>query len=244
MKKINVFLVVLAVFLSPLKFVQAESSCSYSEQVEFNNLAANIRATYEAVDIYYGKAIDIDGTGEEVDVYSRGLKISILNITDDIYIKVKNTITEEEKTYYYKDTIDGVLTFDTDEVDEVTAYQVEIYANKYSCINELYRVYSFTTPRYNSYSKMEICKDNPGFYYCQEFVQSKEIDINTFYKNLDNYKIKEEEKIEEESKTFWDRIKEFYGEHALVINLTASVIIIAGVTTTVILVKKRRSRVL
>lgn len=245
MKKFSIIVLALITILTSQKFVNAESSCSYSEQVEFNNLAANVKSTYEAVDIYDGKTIDIDGTGNEVDNSVRGLRISILNITDDIYIKLKNKNTNEEKTYYYKDTTNGTLTFDTIDVLEVTEYTVEVYANKYSCAGELYRTFTFTTPRYNRFSLYTVCNDNPGFYYCQEFVQSAEIsleDISTLLIKYQDQQKQEEE--QEENKGLWDKIKEFYKEHTIAINIGASVLVIVGVTSTVILVKKRRSRVL
>ncbi len=245
MKKISILILGLITILTPQKFVYAESSCSYSEQVEFNNLAANVQGTYEAVDIYNGKSINVDSEDEEeVDSYVRGLRISILNITDDIYIKLIDSNSKNERTYYYKDTNDGVLTFDVSDVFAVTEYTVEVYANKHSCAGELYRTFTFTTPRYNYYSAMDICKDNPGFYYCQEFVQSTEIGIDNFYNMLENYAKEEEQKQEEENKNLWDKIKDFYKEHTVAVNIGASVLVIVGVTSTVILVKKRRSRVL
>lgn len=243
MKKINIFILVLALSLSFFKTTHAASSCSYSEQVEFNDLAANVKTSYEPIDIVDGKAIDIDGTGEEVDLIVRGLKLSILNITNDIYIKLINNKTEQESTYYYNNTTDGVINIQTKDVLTPVNYTVEVYANKYSCVGELYRKFDFQTPAYNPYSELQICQENPGFYYCQEFISNNNIDLNTFYKDLENYKVEEEIK-EEKSKTFWEKIKEFYNNNALTIYIIAGVIIIAGVTTTVILVKKRRSRVL
>ncbi len=245
MKKISILILGLITILTPQKFVYAESSCSYSEQVEFNNLAANVQGTYEAVDIYNGTTIDIDGTGEEIDNYVRGLRISILNITDDIYIKLINGNSKEERTYYYKDTNDGILTFDTSDVLDVVEYTVEVYANKHSCVGELYRTFTFTTPRYNRFSLYTICNDNPGFYYCQEFIQSAEIsleDINSLLVKYQSQQKQEEE--QEKNKGLWNKLKDFYKEHTVAVNIGASVLVIVGVTSTVILVKKRRSRVL
>ena len=224
MKKIKFLLLTLVVFLIPINsVVKAASSCSYEEQVEFNNLAANVSYSYEATDIYSGKAINIDGDEEEVDIYVRGLKITILNITDDIYVKLINNRTRENKIYYNKDTQDGVLTITTDDVDEITDYKLEVYANKYSCAGELYRSATFTTPRYNYYSSLSACDDNPGFYYCQEFINSEDISLGDFTERLEKYRNEQEEEPPVE-KGFWQKLIEFYKNHMLV--------------------KKRRSRIL
>ena len=218
MIKIKQFLIVFVIFLSAINHVNAASSCSYEQQVEFNNLASNVKVSYEAVDIYDGKAINIDGDGKEVDVYIRGLNINILNITEGIYIKVIDKKDDSSRVYHYSDSVDGVVTFQIKDVDEVGNYTIEVYADKYSCINELYRSIPFTTPRYNNYSEMAVCQENPGFYYCQEFINSDAIDINSFHSYLNNYRTEEDKRREEEKKSIWDKIKDYLYKCFLIIN--------------------------
>ena len=49
---------------------------------------------------------------------------------------------------------------------------------------------------------------------------------------------------EQEEKGFFAKIKNFYKENKVTINILGSIVVVGGVVTTVILIKKRRSRVL
>ncbi len=240
------------IFLTP-NLVHAESACSYSEQAEINNIVANVRATYEAIDIYDGKVLDIDNADEngnipEIDYYKKGFNISILNITEDIYIKVTNDFNNDVKTFDYKSSKEGIVNFQTSDIDRLITYTIEIYANKYACAGELFRKFTITTPVYNRYSKMIACKNNPDFYYCQEFLPSENITLDEFGSKIKEYEQKksaEENQLKEKNKNWIERIKEFYTNNALWINISGiAIVVVAGVATTVILVKKKRSRVL
>lgn len=237
------------IFLTP-NFVHAESSCSYNEQAELNDIVANVKANYEVVNIYNGKFLDIDNQDEngnipEVDSYIKGFDISILNLTEDIYVKISNDKNSESMTYYYKDTNNGMITFRTTEIEKLVNYTIEVYSNKYSCVGELYRSIPLSTPIYNPYSEMIACQDNPEFYYCQEFIPSENISLNEFAEKIQKYEqeTKPEEKEVNEKENFFERIKRFYTYNKTLI-YSIGIVIVVGVATTVILVKKKRSRVL
>lgn len=236
----------LGILTTPI-IVNAESSCSYKEQAELNNIAANVKANYEAIDVVVGRGINPDSEStEEFDVYGRALKINILNITDDVYVKIKNNDTNEERTYYKKDTTDGVVSFNKEDVDSVTSYKIEVYANKYSCTGDLVRTFDFVTPQYNFFSELEICNTYPEYYYCQEFITSDNISYDSFINNMEKLKeeTKEQEKKKEEKKGLLTKIKEFYKKNKIAIDIAGCIIVVGGITATVILIKKRRGRVL
>lgn len=253
MKTNFVKLFLLAIIFWTPNLVNAESACSYSEQAELNDIVANVKATYEIVEVYNGKILDIDnpnedGTFPEIDKYTKNFKISILNITDDIYVKVSNDDDTEVKTFKASDAVDGVVSFQTSKKYAMVTYTIEIFANKYSCIGESFRKITLTTPMYNHYSKNNLCQENPDFYYCQEFISTENISLDDFKNRVAEYqqaKEKEHEaQLEKENKNFWERIKEFYNNNTLIVNGVIVIIIAMGVATTVILVKKKRSRVL
>lgn len=246
-KSIVGVILVLSLLFGP-KFVVA-SSCSYSEQAELNNKAANVRTTYEIVEVKDGTAIDVDNSTTEnqilVDVIKKGFNINVLNITDDIFVKISNDKNSNIHTFKRSDTINGVATFQTTLTSDIVTYTIEIYANNYECSGELVRKYTMITPMYNKYSALQVCTDNPDFYYCKEFISTENVSFDTFYRNLEKYQTqKKVEEEKEKNKTMWDKIKDYYHEHAITINIIGSIVVIAGVTTTVILIKKRRSRVL
>lgn len=238
------------VFLTP-NLVNAESACTYEQQAELNNIVANVKASYEVVDIYAGKTLAVntpneDGTFPEVDNYVKEFQITLLNVTEDIYVKVSNNQDDEVRTFKNSDAINGVITFLSDRVFELTTFTFEIYANKYSCIGEQFRKFTITTPMYNSFSKYEVCNDNPDFYYCQEFIPTENISSREFYSKINEYQEekKEEIKQQEKNKSFIEKLKEFCQNNKLIVYSIGIVIGVAGVATTVILVKKKRSRVL
>ena len=237
------------VFWTP-HVVQAASSCSYSEQAELNNIVANVKANYEVVDIHNGKAVQLDSeqaVDPEIDVYIRGFKISILNVTEDIYVTVKNDYDNEVKTYYNRDSEDGIVSFETKNNDKLINYTIEVHANKYSCAGQLLRIINMQTPVYNVNSEFDVCNQYKEFYYCQEFLPSGIVDTKTFFDQLEKYKQeKQQEKdIEQEkNKSFLEKIKGFYNNNKLSIYIVGGIVIITGVTTTAILVKRKRSRVL
>ncbi len=242
-------ILVFALIITPID-TRAASTCSYKEQAELNEIANNVKANYEIVDIYDGKIVEMD-SGEEVDpivdYYVRGFKISILNVTDDIYITVTNDYDSSIQTFYSKDAKDGIVSFETKNVAKVINYTIEVHSNKYTCIGELYRKLYVKTPTYNSQSNVAACTDYPEFYYCQEFIDGENIDFNTFLTRLENYKSNkkvEEKKEEEKKQSFIEKVKTFYKNNKIVIYTVIIVVIISGVATTVILIKKRRSRVL
>lgn len=235
-----------ALMFTPID-THAASSCSYSEQAELNAIVANVKATYEIVDIYDGMTTRLDYEGEpEIESYVKGFNINILNIAEDIYVTIKDSSGLIEQTLRYSDTQDGIATIQTKNVDELINYTIEIYSNKYSCIGEKFRTITFQTPIYNNFSQMGACVENPGFYYCQEVISTNLISINEFMKKLEDYRQDktEEQKQEEKSKSFFEKLKEFYENNKSIIYTTIIFILIIGGTTIVILVRKRRRRVL
>lgn len=245
-------LFLLAIILLTPNLAHAASSCSYEEQAELNNIVANVKASYEVVDIYAGKTLAVntpneDGTFPEVDNYVKEFQITLLNVTEDIYVRVTNDQDDEVRTFRNSDSTNGTITFLSDRVFELTTFTFEIYANKYSCIGEQFRKFTITTPIYNSFSKYELCDENPDFYYCQEFIPTENISSSEFFSKINEYKKekKEEEiKQQEENKSFIEKLKEFYNNNKVIVYSIGIVIVVTGVATTVILVKKKRSRVL
>ncbi len=241
-------ILVFALIITPID-TKAASTCSYKEQAELNEIANHVKANYEIVDIFDGMTLNFEnGTGiaTEEESYIKGFKISLLNITDDIYVTVSNDYNSEVRTFYKKDTVDGVASFESKISDVFVNYQIEVHSNKYTCIGEVYSKISLRTPVFNPYSNLEVCENNSSFYYCQQFISSENISSNEFYERLGKFKVEKEDerKEEERSQTIVEKIKQFYIKNKLVIYAVIIVVIVSGVATTVILIKKRRSRVL
>lgn len=244
MKKKGTSIILSLILLICPSIVKAASSCSYSEQAKLNDLVANVKASYEYIErLSAEKAIDPD-SGEEMDDWEDIFKISVINITEDIYITVSNDVTGFEATYKYEDTNNGVVEFEQKDLTKVSEYEINVYSNNNNCAGELYRTFKLRTPMLNGFSNIAICNSYPNYYYCQEFLDTDvEIDYEKFYEGLESYQELHKEEIPEET-IEENKLLKFYKEHALAINIVAGAIVVIGVATTVILIKRKRSRVL
>ena len=222
-------LLVISAFLSFFicQNVYAEDECDYAEQNRLNALASNVKANYSV--------------SEEPEVY---FTININNLTDEIYIMVKSSEDSEYQEYYYSEENGGNISFTSSEIYKKLDFTILIYAvNPYCDRNEL-RTITVTTPRYNPYYGYEICEDVRDFYLCQkwsDFEMSYEELVNRVndYKETLNKKTKETE--EEPDKNIVKEVVNFVVKNYLYFVIGAGV---AVVTTSVILIIKRKRRIL
>ena len=177
--------------------VKAASNCNSVEQLELNEKAAEVKVSYELVNDKY--------TDENNDVWDiEFFRVSILNLSEDLYIKVTNNITNEEKIYEYSDVKDGIITFDWDNVIKVAKFNFEIYtSDKTACPAEKLKTLNLNIPRFNQYYSMQMCNDSESKL-CEKYVTWNEMTENEFFdklgKDLEEERIKNEQKSEEETK--------------------------------------------
>lgn len=175
-------------------------------------------------------------------------KVLISNITDDIYIRVvgDNGIN---RTYYYSDTENGNISFDSGDTSSVIKYTITIYSNRVECPSEELRTINLVVPMQNPYSLYSTCASIPDYAYCQEFIEApflaSESEIaNSISQEYQKYvnNLKEEE--EEKNKTFFEKIGDFFKKYQVIIYSIIGIVIVVGALTTVVIIKRRRSRVL
>lgn len=235
MKKILTF--VIAMFLLNIR-VSAASLCSYTEQAELNSKAANIKVSYEVID-------DVVGSDDEgyIDYY---FKVSIVNVTEDFYVVVKNDYNDEEQTYYSSDAVDGIITIKWRYSDKVTNFNIQAYtSSNTNCPNEKFKTVYLTTPRFNEYSEREICLDYPDFNYCQKFVTFAEINDDEFVEKMVSYSEKvtgqdEQEPTTPNDVTLIDKIIEFIDNYKFIILGSIVVIVVGSVIIHRVRTKKQR----
>lgn len=234
MKKI---LIIFGVIFSFCMNVNAASICSYQEQNEINQKAANVRVSYEIAE---EKVTFVEGEGV-IEVF----KINILNISDDFYVIIKNDINNEEKRFDASDSVDGIISFTWDYADTVTNFIIEVYTtNKTSCPGELYKTVYLTTPRYNEYYNTAICQELIDFYLCQKFVTIAEFSEDKFFDQVESYQngnVNDEgENIENNKSTpLSDIIFNFINEYKLVI-IGVIVIAIGGIVVIKVIKGKKQ----
>lgn len=191
LKKILTFLISIFAFVDVF---EATSLCTYTEQNELKEKAANVKASYEIM----------QETEEELDgvLVNYYINISITNVTDDFYVIVKNA-SIEEKRYDSQDAKDGIITIRWNDVYEIASFTIEVYSsNNVKCPDERYKTLYLTLPRFNEYSNRAVCNDLDDQDFCKQFVNFKTISEEEFYKKVSNFLKKEEivENKEENSK--------------------------------------------
>lgn len=200
--RLRYVLFVLATFLMVNTKTMALSTCSMERTKELTSLAQNVNVDYEEYKNERGKETYPDLDEGEI-VTEPGFAIRIYNIPEDLNVKIKRNGMKEEKELYKSDANEnGILVYDTGFPDVVKNYTITVRSDDSNCQNEVLRKISITIPALNYYYDYEICKANPEYYLCQEYVSVdlKSMTTDKFMKQVEEYVQQKEKKEEEESK--------------------------------------------
>ncbi len=187
-------ILILSVFFLGMFSAKAASSCSYQEQASLNNIASQIKASYEVKEGVldqntYGLPDVLIDDEENYQATYHYFEVSILNITEETYVIISNDIDNTKYTVGYSDTTDGIFHFDWKNLSNVTSIMIEVYSSdKTACANEKYRVFYLKLPKSNAYYNSPLCEGNESFYLCKEFIASNEPDFKTFETKINDYK--------------------------------------------------------
>lgn len=227
------------------------AECSYEKQVELNNIASTVKATYEETEIDTGETesyVDEDGIIDEskqIPIKEKGFNVKVLNLTENTYIKVNNETTGVSKEYYYSDSDNGTVTIGTYKADKVYSYSIVVRAIDNECSGIELRTINFVTPMYNPYSKYSFCKEYPNFEYCQEYTTDSSFDLNDFIAKSNAYRnSNKKDDQKNETKKTQNKFLDFIKKNKKLLIVIGSIILIAGVTTIVIIIIRKRSRLI
>lgn len=250
--KKSIFLV-LSLFAITLNVKGA--SCDYEEKAKLNNEIANVKVNYEIKEYLvdpstYEVPDEVVGTPDEdtFELWLDYFQINILNLTENMYVIVKNDQDKEEIRYNYSDVKDGVINFARYNRENVVKYTFEIYASDVSsCGGNKLKTLTLTLPRYNEYSAYDMCSSVPDYYLCQDYTTSKEVEFGEFVENVleEIEKRNEEEQKQKEKESKWYyKIGKFVSEHKTAFMIAGGVIVVAGGATTVVVIKRKRRDVI
>lgn len=225
------------------------AACDYETQVKLATEAANVNMTYEIkkeiINIYTGEVAP-EATEEDVDfdgdyAYQNYIYITLMNLTENIYIELTGT-NGFSQNYYYEDSENGTIIINGGIGEEIVTYKALIKSTNNECSETSLRSLELITPKKNPYSDLMACQDVKE-YYCEPFV-TYEIDLNegqVIDKAMEIKNNSNKENEEEKEKKWWE---EWFENNPWFIPTVAGIIVLAGVATTVIIIKKRRSKVL
>ena len=219
-----------------LKVDTSGTKCNNEDSKKVKDAAQKIEVGYTIKNMLVGTSIDIDEPDmPEVEEYDYGFEIAIKNITEDIYVVVKNDYSDDVFTYHYADTENGVKTFESIATDEAVNFTFEVKSENVNCKDEDYRKITLTTPIYNLYYRYQFCSDNPKSKVCKMFVNEK-ISAKEFATEV-NAKKEDNQKSDDGNKK---NVPTFVKENKYLFIIGGIVIVIIGVATVCVKIKKRR----
>ncbi len=242
MKKI---LLIFVMLLIP-SAVSAVNTCSTEEQLELKNAANLIKVSYEEnydiVDLtqsdYYDELTEEEKQMEYKTYY---FDISILNITEDLYVEIENNINSEVEIIRYSDTDNGKYIYKWRNLANVATFTFTVKSSSNTnCEGEGYSIKYLTTPMYNIYADSETCIENPDADVCQRYISIKGFDAAMFNEYFEDKNDSEDDKDEENSSetgSFLDFIID-----NKVYFIIGTLVVVIGVTT-IVIVQKKRSKI-
>lgn len=250
-KLASILILTLCICFSPV----ANAACDYETQVQLATEASNVNANYEISEVVMDMSTGQEVTGlteEEIDnddmPYIRQDKVTIYiyNLTENLSVTISGDNGYED-TFTYQESDNGTVTFEGGNLENIVNYSIQVLSANPNCSGDELRTISLVTPMRNSFHDLIAC-EGVDEYYCQEYIDydlnMTEAEVLERANNVRETGSSSEEPQEEE-KSWWDNVKEYLDNNPWVIYVTIGVIlVIAGVATTVIVIKKRRSKVL
>ena len=235
MKRICINLLIISCFF--IASTKAFASCSNEEKVQYSKEAANVKVSYEIIkEEYVDPDNNVTDMGNTYTEYRDNFKVTASNLTDNIYVILKNDYNDKVATFTSK----GITSVDFYEHNKVINVTYEVYTgNSTACPGEKLITNYLVIPVFNKYSTTQACMNNKSDPFCAEYVTKDvtQADYDNYINKVTkNAKKKVEEKKKEEEKN--KNKKKYY----IYISAGAAVVIIAG--TAFVIIKKRKGRVL
>ena len=250
-KLASILILTLCICFSPV----ANAACDYETQVKLATEASNVNTNYEISEIVMDMLTGQEVTGlseEEIDnddthyIRQDKVVIYIYNLTENLKVTVSGDNGYED-TFTYQESDNGTVELEGGYLENIVNYTIKVLSANSNCSDDELRTISVVTPKKNTFHDMIAC-EGVEEYYCQEFIDydlnMTEAEILEKANNVRESGLSFEDPQQEE-KNWWENVKEYITNHPWIIYTTIGVIIvIAGVATTVIVIKKRRSKVL
>ncbi len=239
----NLLLYLIFVFALSLGAKNVYAKCTYADKAALNKEVGNVKVRYEAAK----EAVMPEGWGcdgeEECQPYRHYININVLNLSENFYVDIKNSVTKKSQKYYYSQVPeDGILKIEWDDVTQINTFTITVYASdKTSCPDTKLKVTHVTTPRRNEFSENSICEEVPNYYLCREYVTYENDPTFAEFQTAVEKEIEKqrEENKKKKEKGFFEKLLEFIGKYKIAI-IVVAVVIMAVVTGIVIIVRKKK----
>lgn len=238
--------VVLTTILSLMFFMGTAraAECSYTELAKINQEAANVKLDYEIKTKVIPDPVENDSDfGYDQDVEVDYLNVSVLNLTDNLYIKIYNSDDKSTKIISGSEAKDGIANYEIDDLTGLAKLSYKVYtSSNTSCADQEIISGSKTLPIKNVYYQVGACVDMPDSPACQKYV-TKEVTPEEFDKVIESSLKKKQEEADKKNNKGFKKVTNFIKKNKKGLIIGGSIIVV-GVVTTVVVIKKRRSRLI
>lgn len=168
--------------------------CEKEEVEQIKKVSNGISVEYYPIKVPYELESDpedvISWEDEDEELFETKVEIKISGLTDDVYLKIKNSINSDVIRVEPKDYKNGEYIFYSPDIARKILYIIDIVSNKGGCINEVARKVSFKTKVYNIFADSPACIMYPNYPKCNKMME-KEITYDEFqiglYKYMDKH---------------------------------------------------------
>ncbi len=118
--------------------------------------------------------------------------IKVTNLTNDMYVEISNG--EKTETFDSTKIVDGILTYETTDINSIYNYTVKVYKAEENCILKSSKEKS---PMLNKYatSNVDLCKKISDYESCNPWVK-KELNDEKFYEGAQKYATSKKVKVD------------------------------------------------
>ena len=221
MKRKNLVLTGVLSFLFLVGSVKA-AECSYTELAQINQEATNVKLNYEIkTKVVPDPAENDSDFGYDQDIEVDYLNVSVLNLTDNLYIKIFNSNDNSTKVISGADLKDGIASYEIEDLSSLAKLTYKVYTSS---------------------NNVGACVDMPDSPACQKYV-TKEVTPKEFDKVIESSRKQKEKEAEKNNNKGIKKVTNFIKKNKKGIIIGGSIIVV-GVVTTVVVIKKRRSRLI
>jgi len=243
MKKKKLVVIGIIAGLISMQNVSA-SNCESTELSMINQEATKVKVAYEIkTKSVPNNNPELSDTGERPETVEYSfINVKITNLTGNLYIKLFNSTTGESKLFSSSDATDGVINYEIDDDSiHVANLDYKLYTSSQTkCANEEIVANTIKLPAYNIYYQTGPCITETDAPECQMYV-TEEITADQFQKLAEKVEKRKADDINQKDK---DEDKSFFEKNKMALIIGGSVIIVSGVVTTGVVIKKRRSRLI
>ena len=225
-------------FISLFAVSVKAAECSNEAKARLKKDASNVKMIYMEETKVEGKVPVVELDGEMIEISYDYFKISLNNITKEMYINITSDVDDEKRHVTYNATKNGTYTFDWIDIDNTALFKYEIYGSASSpCSSEKIGEGYLRTPRYNVLHTTALCEGLSDLPECDKYILS-DLSEDELVEKINEYKEKKSKKENEKNATWYGKAINYVKQHKVL--AISGVVVIAGAGVALVVIKRKR----